>query len=468
MTTKNNKPGLWQLFKQAVKGNVQYDFTQGSIGIAAFLLAVPMVLEMAMESVFAVVDIFFVSSLGFEAVAVVGLTEAVLTLIYAIAIGLSMGVTALVARRIGEKQPQKANQVAGQALWLGLLVALLVALIGLFFAKDILLLMGAENAVIAIGENYITIMLCGSITILYLFIINAIFRGAGDASIAMRSLWLANGINIVLDPILIFGLGPIPEMGVTGAAIATSIGRGVGVLYQLWHLFNVGNRIHIGMQHLTLKASILVDLIRVSSGGIMQFLIATASWVFLVRIVSDFGSAAVAGYTIAIRIVMFTILPAWGLSNAVATLVGQNLGAKQPGRAEQSVWAIAKFNLVFMLTVAMVFILLAKPIIGLFTQDPEVLASGISCLTLVAYGYGFFAIGMILIQAFNGAGDTMTPTKINFFCYWLTQIPLAWLLATQAGYEAEGVYMAVLAAESLIAVVGYFIFRTGKWKQVMV
>ncbi|MCC2606678.1 MATE family efflux transporter [Planctobacterium marinum] len=468
MTKQTNKPGLWHLFQQAVKGNVQYDFTQGSIGVAAFLLAVPMVLEMAMESIFAVVDIFFVSSLGHEAVAVVGLTEAVLTLIYAIAIGLSMGVTALVARRIGEKQPEKATLLAGQALWLGLLVALLVALSGAFFAADILRLMGADSAVVAMGENYTTIMLCSAITILYLFIINAIFRGAGDASIAMRSLWLANGINILLDPILIFGLGPAPEMGVTGAAVATCIGRGVGVIYQLWHLFNAGSRIHIGWQHLRLKTAVLIDLIKVSTGGILQFLIATASWVVLVRIVSDFGSAAVAGYTIAIRVVMFTILPAWGLSNAVATLVGQNLGAGLPERAERSVWTIAKFNLIFMLTVAVVFIVFASPIIALFTQDPAVLASGVSCLRMVAYGYGFFSIGMILVQAFNGAGDTMTPTRINFFCYWLTQIPLAWVLATQWHFQAEGVYMAILVAESMIAIVGFVIFRTGKWKEVMV
>lgn len=463
----------WDLFKKALKGNNQHDFTQGSIGVAAFLLAVPMVLEMAMESIFAIVDIFFVSSLGATAVAVVGLTEAVLTLIYAVAIGLSMGVTALVARRIGEKQTEKATDIAGQALWIGFFVALVIALTGMHFSSDILRLMGADDAVLAMGENYTLIMLCGSITILYLFIINAIFRGAGDASIAMRSLWLANGINIVLDPILIFGWGPIPEMGVTGAAIATTIGRSVGVIYQLWHLRGhisdkikdqSSSRISLQFKHLRLKIGVITELLKVSTGGILQFLIATASWVLLVRIVSQYGAEAVAGYTIAIRVVMFTILPAWGMSNAVATLVGQNLGANQPQRAEQSVWAIARFNLAFMLTVAVIFVVFAEAIIGLFNSNPEVLANGSDCLRYIAYGYGFFSIGMVLVQAFNGAGDTMTPTKINFWCYWVLQIPLAWILAEQLSLNSEGVFIAILVAESLLAVVGYLVFRKGNWK----
>lgn len=468
MQHQKNKPSLWQLFKLSLNNNQQQDFTQGSIGIAAFLLAVPMVLEMAMESIFAVVDIFFVSALGYAAITVVGLTEAVLTLIYAIAIGLSMGVTALVARRIGEKQNEQANLIAGQALWLGLLVALLVAVIGGMYANDILRLMGADDTVLAMGEDYTTIMLCSAITILYLFIINAIFRGAGDASIAMRSLWIANGINIVLDPIFIFGLGPVPEMGVTGAAIATSIGRGIGVLYQLWHLFKIGSRLKLKAAHLHLKWPIIGQLIKVSAGGILQFLIATASWVVLVRIVSQYGSAAVAGYTIAIRVVMFSILPAWGLSNAVATLVGQNLGAGKPDRAEQSVWVIARYNIAFMLSVALLFIVFAADIIGFFNNDPEVLKSGVACLSMVAYGYGFFALGMVLVQAFNGAGDTMTPTRINFFCYWLLQLPIAYGLAVFANLQTQGVYIAILTAESLIAVAGFVIFKTGKWKKVTV
>ena len=462
------RPRVWALFKQALSGNIQQDFTKGSIGVAAFLLAVPMVLEMAMESIFAVVDIFYVSALGSEAVAVVGLTEAVLTILYAIAIGLSMGVTAMVARRIGEGDPEKANQAAGQALWIGLIVALLVAFIGLCFAEDILRLMGAEAEVLAMGENYTLIMLSGSITILYLFLINAIFRGAGDATIAMRSLWLANGINIILDPILIFGIGPFPEMGVTGAAVATTIGRGIGVIYQLYHLRGHSSRISLKLEHLKPVLSLMRNILWVSLGGILQFLIATASWVALVRIVSTYGSAAVAGYTIAIRVIIFTILPAWGMGNAVATLVGQNLGAGKPDRAEQSVWKVARYNLYFMLAVALVFILFAKQIIGLFTDDSQVIAYGESCLRLIAYGYGFYGIGMIVVQAFNGAGDTMTPTKINFVCFWLVQIPMAYILAKQFTLGPSGVFWAVMIAESLIAIIGVMLFRRGQWKHKIV
>ncbi|MBT1063003.1 MATE family efflux transporter [Bowmanella sp. Y26] len=464
MTEQTQRPSLYQLFKQALRGDVQHDFTKGSIGIAAFLLAVPMVLEMAMESIFAIVDIFFVASLGFEAVAVVGLTEAVLTILYAVAIGLSMGITALIARRIGEGNPQKANQVAGQALWVGMLVSMLVAFVGLVYSQDILRLMGADEKVLAVGADYTLVMLCGSITILYLFLINAIFRGAGDASVAMRSLWLANGLNIVLDPLLIYGIGPFPEMGVTGAAVATTIGRGVGVLYQLYHLRGHASRIKVGLAELKPQLEVMLGLIKVSIGGILQFLIATASWVALVRIVSTYGSAAVAGYTIAIRVVIFTILPAWGLSNAVATLVGQNLGAGKPDRAEQSVWRIARYNLYFMLSVAVVFILFAEFIIGLFTTDPAVIRDGVNCLRFVAYGYGFYGIGMIVVQAFNGAGDTMTPTRINFLCYWMLQIPLAYSLAKYAGLGTNGVFMAITIAESLLAVVGIWYFRRGHWK----
>lgn len=458
------RPSLWALFKQALSGNNQQDFTKGSIGVAAFLLAVPMVLEMAMESVFAVVDIFFVSALGFEAVTVVGLTEAVLTILYAVAIGLSMGVTAMVARRIGEGDPEKANEVAGQALWIGFFVAMFVAAIGLSFAEDILRLMGAEDAVLEMGKNYTLIMLCGSITILYLFLINAIFRGAGDATIAMRSLWLANGINIVLDPILIFGLGPFPEMGVTGAAVATTIGRGIGVIYQLYHLRGHASRIKVSLQHLRPALSLMFDLLKVSLGGILQFLIATASWVVLVRIVSTYGSAAVAGYTIAIRVIIFTILPAWGMANAVATLVGQNLGAGKPDRAEESVWKVARYNVYFMLIVAALFIGFAEFIIGFFTSDPLVIEYGVNCLRFIAYGYGFYGVGMIVVQAFNGAGDTMTPTKINFVCFWMIQIPVAYMLAKSASMGPTGVFVAVMLAESMIAIVGVAIFRKGSWK----
>lgn len=463
MTTIQEKQGILHLFKRAIKGDHK-DLTQGSIGVAAFLLAVPMVLEMLMESIFAITDIFFVSGLGAEAVAVVGLTEAVLTLLYAIAIGLSMAVTATIARRYGEKNIEQADIVAGQTLWIGLFVALVVGFIGLNYAEDILAMMGASESLIASGKSYTSIMLTGSITIVYLFLINAIFRGAGDASIAMRSLWLANGINIVLDPMLIYGIGPFPEMGLAGAAIATNIGRGVGVAYQLIHLFGYAGKIKVGLHHLALNLKVSWQLLSVSFGGVVQFLIGTASWIALVRIVSTYGSDAVAGYTIAIRIIMFTILPAWGLSNAVATLVGQNLGAGQPDRAEQSVWRIAKYNVYFLLSVALVFIIFPKAIVSLFTADPLVIEYGVACLRYISYGYGFFAIGMIVVQAFNGAGDTMTPTKINFLCYWLIQIPLAYALASYAGLGPTGVFVAITLSQSLLALVGVWVFRKGHWK----
>jgi putative MATE family efflux protein len=463
-----NKPSenksIVGLFKQALSGNTQEDLTQGSIRRAAFLLSVPMVLEMVMESVFAVTDIFFVSSLGAQAVSVVGLTEAVLTLLYAVAIGLSMAVTATVARRIGEKNVESASRVAVQTLWIGAIAALFIGLIGSHFAIEILTLMGADANVASEGEGYTSIMMGGSITILYLFLINAIFRGAGDASVAMKSLWLASGINIVLDPMLIFGVGPFPEMGLEGAAIATNIGRGVGIAFQLYVLFSFKSRIRIWFNQLAFDWQITASLLKTSIGGVLQFLIATASWVALVRIVSQYGSDAVAGYTIAIRVVMFSILPAWGLSNAAATLVGQNLGAKQSARAEQSVWAIAKYNIAFMVSVAIVFYLFAPEIIGIFINDPVVESYGINCLRYVSYGYGFYALGMVLVQSFNGAGDTMTPTVINFFCYWILQIPLAYMLASYWEFGPNGVFWAIAIAESVIALVAWGTFRKGSWK----
>ena len=453
-----------QLFSQALKGNHK-NLTKGSIGVAAFLLAVPMVLEMLMESIFAITDIFFVSGLGAQAVAVVGLTEAILTLLYAVAIGLSMAVTATIARRYGEENIERADYVAGQTLWIGMAVALIVGFIGLSFAEDILRLMGGNESLVAMGKDYTTIMLTGSITILYLFLINAIFRGAGDASIAMRSLWLANGINIVLDPLLIYGIGPFPEMGLTGAAVATTIGRGIGVIYQLNYLFGIAGRIKISLKHLRFQANISLKLIKVSFWGIIQFLIATASWIALVRIVSTYGDDAVAGYTIAIRVIMFVILPAWGLSNAVATLVGQNLGADKPQRAEQSVWRIAKYNIYFLLAVAVVFITIPAKIIGLFTQDIHVINYGVDCLRYISYGNGFFALGMILVQAFNGAGDTITPTRINFFCYWLLQIPLAYILAKWFMMGPSGVFFAITISQTIFAGIAWKLFNKGQWKQ---
>jgi putative MATE family efflux protein len=463
ITTKQKILSFRELFKKALKGDHK-DLTTGPIGVAAFILAVPMVLEMLMESIFAITDIFFVSGLGAQAVAVVGLTEAVLTLLYALAIGLSMAVTATIARRYGEKNTDQADIVAGQTLWIGMAVALIVGFIGLNFAEDILALMGGSETLIQQGKSYTTIMLTGSITILYLFLINAIFRGAGDASIAMRSLWLANGINIVLDPLLIYGIGPFPEMGLTGAAVATTIGRGVGVIYQLSYLFGVTGRIKITLKHLLIQTEVCFKLLKVSFWGIAQFLIATASWIALVRIVSTYGDEAVAGYTIAIRVIMFVILPAWGLSNAVATLVGQNLGADKPDRAEQSVWRIAKYNIYFLLSVAVIFITIPSHIIGLFTDDQNVINYGVDCLRYISYGNGFFALGMILVQAFNGAGDTMTPTKINFFCYWLIQIPVAYGLAKWLALGPTGVFLAITIAQSIFAFVGWQVFKKGQWK----
>ena len=461
---ESNNQSFIALFKQAIKGNNQQDFTSGSIGQAAFLLAVPMVLEMVMESIFAVTDIFFVSGLGSQAVAVVGLTEAVITLLYAVAIGLSMAVTAMVARRVGEKDIDAAQKVAMQTLYVGLFFGVAIAMVGISYAEEILTAMGADDEIRQMGKNYTSVMLGGSITILYLFLINAIFRGAGDAAIAMRSLWLANGINIVLDPLLIYGVGPFPEMGVEGAAVATTIGRGIGVIYQLYYLFGYDSRIKIDKAHYAFDFAICRRLLKVSVGGIFQFLIATASWVALVRIISSYGPSAIAGYTIAIRVVIFTILPAWGLSNAVATLVGQNLGAGNPDRAEKSVWKIAKYNVYFLVSVALIFIVLAPGIIGLFSSDLQVIAYGVDCLRFISYGYGFFAIGMIVVQAFNGAGDTITPTKINFFCYWLIQIPLAFWLAKYLDLGPVGVFLAITIAESLLAVVGVMVFRRGNWK----
>ena len=381
MTLQKIKNG-WALFKEAVAGDGEIDYTEGSIGRVTVMLAIPMILEMAMESIFAVVDIFFVAGLGTAAVATVGLTEAMITLLYAIAIGLSMGTTALIARRIGEKDTNAASLVAGQAIWIGSVVSVVVGLVGIFYAKNILILMGADEAVLETGESYTRIMFGSCFTIVFLFLINAIFRGAGDASLAMRALTLANCINIVLDPCLIYGYGSFPELGIEGAAIATNIGRGVGVLYGLYYLRGGGGKIRLHFANLVLQMPIIVALLRISIGGVSQFLVSTASWVFLMQIVSGFGSAAVAGYTIAVRIVMFSILPAWGLSNAAATLVGQNLGAGQPDRAEASVWHIVKYNAMYMGFASLMMLLFTRPIVGLFTNELAVVEYGVQCLTI--------------------------------------------------------------------------------------
>ncbi|GJM09873.1 MAG: MATE family efflux transporter [Lysobacteraceae bacterium] len=451
--------------RTSLRDDPEADHTKGPINRALILLAIPMMLEMVLESVFAVVDIYFVARLGAEAVAVVGITEATVTILFAIAIGLSMATTAMVARRYGAGDKKDAARVGAQALWVGLAVGTIIGIAGAIYAEDILRLMGASEAVVEQGAGYTRVLLGGSITILYLFLINAIFRGAGDAALAMRSLWLANAINIILDPLLIFGLGPFPEMGVMGAAVATTIGRGVGVLYQLYHLTRPHHRLSLRLDTLGIRWSLLRRLLRISIGGVTQFLIATSSWMFLMAIVAGFGSQAVAGYTIAIRIIVFTILPAWGLGNAAATLVGQNLGAGQADRAETSVWRAARFNFCFMVIVSIVFIAIPGTLVGLFSTDPAVIETGARCLRTMAFGYGFYAVGMIIVQSFNGAGDTSTPTAINFVCYWAFQLPLAWYLAYPMALGPQGVFYAILAAEVLLTVVSVLVFRRGTWKK---
>ncbi len=450
---------LWQ----SLTGSTQ-DYTQGPVRRAAVLLAIPMMLEMAMESLFTIVDIFFVSSLGAEAVAVVGLTEAVLTLVYALGIGLGMGATAFVARRIGEHDAAGARVVAAQAVWLMLLVALLLSAIGALFARDVLTAMGAAPAVLEIGVPFTTIMLAGSGSIAGLFILNGVFRGAGDAAIAMRSMWLANGINLVLDPCLIFGWGPFPELGVTGAAVATTCGRTCGVVYLLTCFAGSRSRVSLTWRDLMPVPSIVASLLRVSGGGIAQFAIATSSWIVMMRFVAPYGSAAVAGYTIAIRILVFSLLPAWGLANAAATLVGQNLGAGQAARAERSVWEVAKVSAAMMGFVGLVSFAFAPAIVGVFARDADVLAHGVACLRIVSCGYVFYGVGMIVTQAFNGAGDTGTPTLVNFIGFWLLQIPLAWALTRHTALGPTGIFIAVLCAESVIALLAIALFRRGRWK----
>mgnify|MGYP001812733009 FL=1 len=417
-----------------------------------------------MESIFAVVDIAFVSRLGTDAVAAVGITEALITVLYGIAIGLGMGLTAMVSRRIGNKDPHGAAQVTGQALWVGIALSLGIGVFGILFARDLLVLMGASDGVVAQGTGFTTVLLGGSFSIIYLFLLNAAFRGAGDATVALRSLWIANGINIVLDPCFIFGLGPFPEMGVTGAAVATTIGRGVGVVYQLWYLMNGRGRIAFAMQHLRFIPALTWRLVVISLGGIGQFLIATSSWIIIMRIVAIFGSPAIAAYTIALRMMEFVFLPAWGLGNAAATLVGQNLGAGQPDRAEESTWRAAKYNTMFMTFVGMFLLVFAEGITGLFTIEPEVLRIGTSCLQILAIGFPAYAVGMVIVQAMNGAGDTETPATLNAICFWVLQIPLAYALATKTPLLSNGAFAAITISESVLTVLAVIVFRRGRWK----
>ncbi|MEY8870235.1 MATE family efflux transporter [Meridianimaribacter flavus] len=454
-------------FKIAVTGKEQ-EFTSGSIRRAVFMLSIPMILEMLMESIFALVDIMYVSKVSVNAVATIGLTESVITLVYAVAIGLSMAATAVVARRVGEKDIKGASQAAVQVIILGIAVSILISGIGILYPKEILQLMGAEPDLIAEGYGYTQVLLGGNITIMLLFLINAIFRGAGNASVAMWTLILSNGLNIILDPMFIFGFGPIPAFGVEGAAIATTIGRGTAVLFQLVILFYGYSKIKIGIKDLVVRIGVMFNLIKVSLGGIGQFLIGTSSWVFLMRIMSEFGSEVLAGYTIAIRVMMFTLMPAWGMSNAAATLVGQNLGAQKPDRAEQSVWKTGRYTAYFMGLVSLVYLVFATHIIELFNTQPDVVKYGSLCLRVLAAGYIFYAYGMVVIQSFNGAGDTKTPTYINFVCFWLFQLPFAYLTAITLDFGPIGVFASITAAEVLIAIIGIIWFKKGKWKLVKV
>jgi|ERR1044071_4350726 putative MATE family efflux protein len=455
---------FWSSVREALKGARQ-DFTEVPIRRAILLLAVPMILEMSMESLFVVVDIFWVSRLGAEAVATVGLTEAMLTLIYTVAMGLGIGATATVARRIGEKEPERAARSAVQVILIGVSLAIPIGIAGALLAPKLLGLMGASDQLIERGKGYTSVMLGGNATILLLFLGNAIFRGAGDAAIAMRVLWLANGLNILLGPCFIFGLGPFPQLGVKGAAIATNLGRGTGVVYLLYRLWRGGAHIRVERRHVGIDLSTMAGVFRISATGMFQMLVGMTSWLALVRILSSFGSAALAGYTIAIRIVIFALLPSWGLSNAAATLVGQNLGAGKPGRAEQAVWLAGFYNMMFLGVIGAGFVLFASPLIGAFTKEIEVVPIGVSCLRTVSLGFLFYAYGMVMGQAFNGAGAVWTPTLINLFCFWLWQLPLAYVLAHVFSRGPGGLFAAITIAWSTYAVVSAVIFRRGGWKR---
>jgi putative MATE family efflux protein len=462
------KQSLWRrtraLVRESLRDN-ETDFTAGPISRALGLLAIPMMLEMSMEAIFAVVDIAFVAQLGTIAIAAVGLTEALVTVIYAVAIGLGTGVTAMVARRIGAGNADAAAQVAGQAIWIGALIALIIGVCGSIFAAYLLFLMGASEAVISEGKGFTAVLLGGSVSIIYLFLLNAAFRGAGDAPVALRSLAVANAFNIVLDPCLIFGLGPFPELGVTGAAVATTIGRGVGVAYLFYYLFSGKGRLEFGARHLRIVMPLMLRMLRISMGGIVQFLIGTSSWIVIMRVVAMFGSAPIAAYAIALRLLEFAFLPAWGLGNAAATLVGQNLGANKPDRAEESVWHAARYNVVFMTIAGVLMLLFAPQIVGWFSTDSDILRHGTHCLRILGVGYPMYAVGMIVIQALNGAGDTATPSILNLVCFWMLQIPLAYWLATRMGLGPEGVFVAIVVAETTLTILAVVIFRTGKWRQ---
>lgn len=454
---------LWLDLREAVAGTEQ-DFTTGKLGRAIFLLSVPMALEMMMESVFAIVDIFFVSKLGSEAIATVGITESMVTIVYALAVGLSTATSSLVSRRIGEKNQEGASAAAVQAILAGILISVTIAIPGIIFSKSLLRLMGASDIIVNEMWGFTAIMIGSNTVIMLLFIINAIFRSAGDAAISMRVLWMANLINIVLDPILIFGFGSIPALGIQGAAIATATGRGLAVLYQIYLLVAGRRRVVIRARHLRLEPQVMMTLLKLSLGGIGQHIIATSSWIGLVRIISVFGSTVVAGYTIALRIMVFALLPSWGLSNAASTLVGQNLGAGQPGRAERSVWVTGWVNMIFLGLVGLLLIVFSEFFVRLFINDPAVITAGSNCLRIISIGFIAYGFGMVLVNALNGAGDTFTPTVINVFCYWLLEIPLAWFLALHSGLNETGVFISIVIAETIMTLTAFWLFRKGNWK----
>jgi putative MATE family efflux protein len=461
---EERRTSVWQSLSEAIRGTHQ-DFTEGSISRAVLLLATPMVLEMLMESLFAIVDVFWVTRLGANAVATVGLTESMLALVYSVALGVSMSTTAMVARRIGEKDSAGAITAATQSILLGISLAVCMGVPGFLLAPQLLGAMGAPADLIATGHRYTAIVFGGTVSVMLLFLNNAIFRGAGDAAIAMRVLWVSNLINLALDPCFIFGLGPFPALGVTGAAVSTLIGRSCGVLYQFWILFRGHSRIAVRLSDIRLVPPVIALLVRVSTTGVLQFAVAHTSWILLVRIISAFGSFAVAGYTIGIRIFIFAVLPSWGLSGAAATMVGQNLGARKPERAEKAVYLTASYNLLYMAVVAVAFIAFPGAIVRLFTTDPAIAPFGVDCLRIIAFGNLAYALFMVMIQAFNGAGDTITPTLINMIGFWLCEIPLAWTLAFRTQMHVRGVFASIPIAELLMTLLSVIMFLQGRWKR---
>jgi putative MATE family efflux protein len=466
-TTEAPSNSPWRFLREALTGT-QQDFTEGSLSRGIALLAIPTILEMSMESLFGVVDAFWVASLGADAMSAVGLTEGLVVLVFAIAMGLATAASATIARRIGEKDPEGASVAAVQGIGCGVIVTVLLGMAGAVAAPQLLAWMHATPGVVRIGSGYARIVLGGNFAIVMIFLINGIFRGAGDAAIAMRTLWMANAINLLLDPCFIFGLGPFPKLGVTGAAVATTTGRTIGVLYQLIVLFGGKGRVQVARRHLRLDWPVLAQLLKVARTAMVQYFIATASWLTLARFNAAFGATAVAGYSLAIRIILFVLMPSWGICSAAATLVGQNLGARRPDRSERAVWLAGLYNMIFLTTVGIVFFTAARPLVGLFRPEAAVIPIAVTCLQYVSLGYPFYAWGMTMEQAFNGAGDTVTPTWINLFCYWLLQLPTAWYLANRAGLGPRGVYLGICGAESVLAVVAIFLFRRGRWKKAVV